>query len=188
MKKTIAVFIGSIREERKGDLVSSYIQTELEKRGFTVHIIDPKKYVFLQTLIQPYHHQDNPNIEFEKVHTLLEESDGFILLTPEYNHGYSGTIKNALDNFYDEYAQKPFGIISYSVSRLGGVRANQALRLVIGELGGVAIPSSLVFGSVSKVFDSGNNLVDDYLQKETTEFLDEFEWYVNALSVARLQG
>lgn len=58
--------------------------------------------------------------------------DGFVVVTPEYNHGPSGALKNALDHLYAEWNNKAVGFVSYGVD--GGLRAVEQLRLVVAEL------------------------------------------------------
>ena len=58
--------------------------------------------------------------------------DGFVIVTPEYNHGTSGVLKNAIDYLYGEWNNKAVGFVSYGAA--GGARAAEHLRLVAGEL------------------------------------------------------
>jgi NAD(P)H-dependent FMN reductase len=58
--------------------------------------------------------------------------DGFVFVTPEYNHGTSGVLKNAIDYLYAEWNNKAVGFVSYGA--VGGARAAEHLRLVAGEL------------------------------------------------------
>lgn len=185
MTKTTAVFLGSIRPGRMGEKVSQWITAELKKRGHHVHIIDPEKYKELQTLHIPNHYNPNPSEEMKKISKWLNEADGFILLTPEYNHSFSGTIKNALDNFMPEYEKKPFGIVSYSISPFGGVRANEALRIIVSELKGVSTPIPLMIPLVQEVFDEKGNLKEKQYQSRLEGFLENYEWYLEALKNER---
>jgi NAD(P)H-dependent FMN reductase len=187
MKTTISVFIGSIRNGRMGDKVANWVAKTLEQRGHTVHIIDPNNHPELQTLKFPNQYNPKPSIDMQQVHNWLMESDGFILVTPEYNHSFSGTIKNALDNFMPEYEKKPFGVVSYSAGPFGGIRANEALRVVISELKGVATPIPFMISTVQNVFDESGVLKDKVYDERIVAFLDNFEWYVNALKDARLK-
>jgi NAD(P)H-dependent FMN reductase len=58
--------------------------------------------------------------------------DGFVMVTPEYNHSTSGVLKNAIDYLYAEWNNKAVGFVSYG--GVGGARAAEHLRLVVGEL------------------------------------------------------
>ena len=84
-----------------------------------------------------------------------------------------------------EYLHKPFGIASYSGGPFGGIRANEGLRQVVSELKGVPTPIPLMMSLVQNVFDESGNLKDTSYEKRLNDFLDDFEWYVNALKAAR---
>ena len=182
---TISTFIGSVRYGRMGDKVGAWVAKTLEQRGHKVHLIDPLIYEELLTLKLPNHYNPKPSAQMQQLHSWLEESDGFILVTPEYNHSFSGAIKNALDNFMPEYLHKPFGIASYSGGPFGGIRANEGLRQVVSELKGVPTPIPFMMSLVQNVFDESGNLKDTSYEKRLNDFLDDFEWYVNALKAAR---
>lgn len=186
-KTTISVFIGSVRNGRIGDKVANWIAKTLEQRGHTVYIIDPDKFPELLTLRIPNHYNPKPSTQMQQVHKWLDESDGFILVTPEYNHSFSGTIKNALDNFMPEYEKKPFGIVSYSGGPFGGIRANEALRIVVSELKGVSTPIPFMVSMVQNVFDENGKLKDESYTERLSKFLDDFEWYVKTLKEARIK-
>lgn len=70
----------------------------------------------------------------------------------------------------------------------GGVNAAQQLRLIFAELGASSIPSSFVVPKVHKVFDQNANLLDDTYDKRIIKFLEEFEWYIEALKNQRAKG
>ncbi len=183
---TITVFIGSMRMGRIGDKVAKHISKTLESRGHTVHLIDPAEHTGIQTLTLPNHYNPKPSEDMLNLHNWLDESDGFILVTPEYNHSFSGTLKDAIDNFMPEYYRKAFGIVSYSIGPFGGVRANEALRQVVSELKAVPTPLPLLIPMVQNVFDAETGaLKDTTLTEREAKFLTDFEWYVKALKAAR---
>jgi NAD(P)H-dependent FMN reductase len=97
-------------------------------------------------------------------------------------------LKNTLDYFLEEYYFKPSAIVSYSPGMFGGVNAAQQLRLIFAELGASSIPSSFVVLKVHKVFDQNANLLDDTYDKRIIKFLEEFEWYIEALKNQRAKG
>ena len=181
----ISVFVGSIRNGRNGIKVTSWVRGHLEKRGYKVHLIDPVEHEELLTLRMPNHYNKNPSKDMKQVSEWLKESDGFVLVTPEYNHSFSGTIKNSLDNFMPEYEKKPFGIVSYSISPFGGIRANEALRQVVSELKGVPTPIPFMISQVQDVFDESGKLKDVKYDERVGKFLDNFEWYVKTLKKGR---
>jgi len=185
MTQTTTVFLGSVRNGREGEKVANWIVKTLKQRGHNVYLIDPDKHQELLTLRVPNQYNPKPSEDMTKIHEWLLESDGFILVTPEYNHSFSGTIKNALDNFMPEYEKKPFGIVSYSIGPFGGIRANEALRIVVSELKGISTPIPFMISEVQKVFDETGSPKDIKYSERIKTFLEDYEWHLNALKEAR---
>jgi NAD(P)H-dependent FMN reductase len=97
-------------------------------------------------------------------------------------------MKNTLDYFLEEYYFKPSAIVSYSPGFFGGINAAQQLRLVFAELGAPSISSSFAISRVNEAFDDNGKLVDERYNNRVGRFLDEFEWYIEALSKQRKNG
>jgi NAD(P)H-dependent FMN reductase len=121
----------------------------------------------------------------EKVGQILGHADGFIIVSAEYNHGEPAALKNLLDHFQSEYLYKPSGIVTYSAGSFGGVRALITLRAILAELGSPSIPSAFPIPKIGEAFDNDGNPQDPAYDKRIARFLDEFEWYSNALKQAR---
>ena len=90
--------------------------------------------------------------------------------------------------FFRKYYFKPSAIVSYSPGMFAGINAAQQLRLIFAELGSPSIPSSFAIPRVHKVFDENGILIDKSYDKRISKFLDEFEWYVSALTSQRSNG
>jgi NAD(P)H-dependent FMN reductase len=109
-------------------------------------------------------------------------------VTPEYNSGPSGAMKNTLDYFLEEYYFKPSAIVSYSPGMFGGINAAQQLRVVFAELGAPSISSSFTIPRLHKVFSEDGKLIDEAYDKRVSKFLVEFEWYIEAFKNQRAKG
>jgi len=186
MEKTIAVIYGSVREARKGILAANYLVKQLEQRGHKVHFIDPAEYnlPLLDKMYKEYNDGEAPE-NMEKIAQKLTEADGYLVVTGEYNHSIPPVLKNLLDHFQKEYFFKPSAIASYSAGRFGGVRSAVHVRAILGELGMPSISMMQSYPKVQNAFDDDNNPVEEFTEKSTNKFLDEFEWYVEALKVQR---
>lgn len=79
----ISVLVGSCRTGRQGIKLADYVVNKLKTRGHTVHLIDPVKYTSLQSFTERYRYNKDPNPELGVVSKLLEESEGFIAISPE---------------------------------------------------------------------------------------------------------
>ncbi len=189
MSHTIAILYGSVRPARKGILAANYLKKQVESRGHKVHFIDPEEHQLplLQKMYKEYDEGEAPDY-LEKIASMLKEADGFIIVTGEYNHSIPPALKNLLDHFQKEYFFKPSGIASYSAGRFGGVRAAVHVRAILGELGMPSISIMQSYPKVQNAFDDNNEPVEEFTAKSTNRFLDEFEWYVEALKNQRAKG
>ena len=94
----------------------------------------------------------NPSEKLRDLRNKVKDAEGYVSVTPEYNHSTSAAMKNTLDYFLEEYYFKPSAIVSYSAGGLGGVNAAQHLRLIFAELGAPSISSSFPISRVQKMF------------------------------------
>ncbi len=116
---------------------------------------------------------------------LVTRADALILVVPEYNHGYPGLLKHALDMNLDEYAHKTVGICGVSAGPFGGTRVIEALLPVMRELGLVTISTDVNFSNAGKIFDEHGKLLDDSFHRRTAKFLDELIWMARVLRNGR---
>lgn len=130
----IAVIVGSTRPGRKADAVARWVLGIAGKRGDAEYeIVDIRDYN-LPLLDEPL----PPSMgQYSQPHTRtwsakIASFDAYVFVTPEYNHGTSGALKNAIDYLYREWNNKAAGLVSYG--SIGGARAAENLRLVMGEL------------------------------------------------------
>ncbi len=186
MPYTVSLIYGSVRSNRKGIRAARYLEKKLKERNFGVHFIDPLEYnlPLLDKRYFEYGEGQAPEL-MESLATKFKESDGFILVSGEYNHGLPPALKNLLDHFLHEFYFKPCSIVSYSAGRYGGVRASVQLREVAGGLGMPAIPGTFTLPGVGKIFKEDGTALEDWIDKAAKKFLDEFEWYLEALQVQR---
>lgn len=130
----IGIVIGSTRPGRVGDSVGHWLHAIAQRRADTeVVLLDLADYA-LPLLDEPGHPAAGV---YEHEHTrrwsrAVAACDGFVFVTPEYNHGTSATLKNAIDYLYHEWSTKPCSFVGYGGSY--GARAIASLRLVMGEL------------------------------------------------------
>jgi NAD(P)H-dependent FMN reductase len=131
----IAIVLGSTRPGRRGEAVARWVLEQAIARG-------DAHYELVDLADFPLPHLDEPmppsagRYEYEHTKTWsdkIDDFDGFVFVTPEYNHAPSGVLKNALDYLYAEWNDKAAGIVSYGVAA-SGLRAAEALRPILGEL------------------------------------------------------
>lgn len=186
MLKT-ALIVGSVRRDRQGIKVARWIAKKLKERSHEVFFIDPLE-LDLPLLDRMYKEMENPSEKMVMLRNNINTAEGYIAVTPEYNHSTSSALKNTLDYFLEEYYFKPSAIVSYSPGMFGGISAAQQLRLIFAELGAPSISSSFSIPRVHKVFSENGELLQDEYNKRINKFLEEFEWYVEALKAQRAKG
>lgn len=183
----VALFVGSVRRDRQGIKVAHWMEENLTARGHTVYFIDPLE-LNLPLLDRMYKEMENPPSVLRDLQNKIKNAEGYLAVTPEYNHSTSAAMKNTLDYFLEEYFFKPSAIVSYSTGGFGGVNAAQHLRLIFAELGAPSISSSFAISRVREAFDETGKLIQEQYNKRITKFLDEFEWYIEAFKNQRLKG
>ncbi len=183
----IALFVGSVRRDRQGIKISRWMEKKLRERNHSVFFIDPLE-LELPFLDRMYKEMDSPTQKITNLQKIIKDADGYMPITPEYNHSTSSALKNTLDYFLEEYFFKPSAIVSYSMGRFGGINACQHLRQIFAELGAPSISSSFSIPDVHTVFDSNGVLLDEEYNTRVKRFLDEFDWYIEAFKNQRMKG
>jgi len=183
-----AVIYGSARRDRQGIKAARFVVRKLQERDHDVTLIDSLEHElpFLDLMYKEFEGGKAP-AAMETVAGTLRSADGFVIVSAEYNHSIPAALKNLLDHYQSEYLYKPSAIVTYSAGPFGGVRALVNLRAILAELGTPSIPSAFPVSHIGGAFDAdGNPLVQTY-EDRVVKFLDEFEWYANALKNARRQ-
>lgn len=132
----IGIIIGSTRPGRKAEGVAKWVYEIAKTRSDAeFELVDIEEYD-LPLLDEPMSPIMGPE-HYTRQHTKIWSAkiasfDAFVFVTPEYNHGTSGALKNAIDFLYHEWANKAAGFVGYGGAM--GTRAVESLRLVMGEL------------------------------------------------------
>lgn len=113
------------------------------------------------------------------------KADGLVIVTPEYNHGYPGSLKSVLDLLLKEYIHKAVAFVGVSAGPWGGTRVIEACVPMVRELGLAVTFTDLNFPKVASKFDQSGKLLDDAYEKRVQGFLDEIAWMAKALRWAR---
>lgn len=184
----IYVIIGSTRQNRFGDKPASWIAEELKKKdGIEVELIDLRDWP-LPFFDEPASPSMNNGIYVNELAAKwaekIAEADGYVIVTPEYNHGYPAVLKNALDYAYREWNKKPVAFMSYGAVA-GGTRAVQQLRLVAIELQMVPIRAGVHLPMYWTHLDDKGMIKPEVIQESTNIMIDQLIWWVKALKTAR---
>ncbi|MDD5060352.1 MAG: NAD(P)H-dependent oxidoreductase [Candidatus Omnitrophica bacterium] len=184
----IGIVIGSTRPGRKGETVARWIYEIAKKRqNAEFELVDIKDYnlPLLDEPIPPSmgkYSQEHTKIWAAKI----DSFDAFIFVTPEYNHSTSGALKNALDYLYKEWNNKAAGFVGYG--SVGGARAIEQLRLVMGELQ-VADVRAQVMLSLSTDFENYKEFKPaSFQEKSVNSMLDQLIAWGETLQTLRKKG
>ncbi len=117
----------------------------------------------------------------------IKQADGFIIVAPEYNHGYPGSLKYSLDLHLQEYNHKVVSFVGVSAGPFGGTRVIESLLPVVRELGLVATSIDLNITNVQHELENGQFRDYQTWEKRADKMISEFVWLAQALQIARNQ-
>ena len=184
----IPVILGSVREGRKSEAPARYILEKVRSAGHQSQLVDfkemPLPFYNAPTVPVVYFKSGYPDANAQKWSEIARTADAFVVVSPEYNHGYTAVLKNALDWGYLEFEKKPFGLVGVSNGPTGGARMIENLRPIIENFGAVVMRETIMIGSVQNYFDAGK-LINPELDKKIDGLLKSLTWWVEALKKAR---
>ena len=177
----LALIYGSTRQGRFCDTVAAWAAEQIRSFGkFSLDQVDPAEN--LPGLTTP---SDNGSAS-PTLWQRISAADAFLVVTPEYNHGYPAPLKSLIDSVGQEWHAKPVAFVSYGgVS--GGLRAVEQLRLVFAELHAVTIRDSVSFAGAWEQFDGSGQLIHpDRHNRSMAAMLHRLHWWAVALRNARI--
>lgn len=174
----VAVVIGSTRPGRRGEAIATWLIGQVQQRGdLDVDCID------LLEVGLPAVLPGADDAGAQDLRTRVDAADAFVVVTPEYNHGYPASLKQAIDVPYGEWNAKPVGFVSYG-GMSGGSRAVEQLRQVFAELHAVTVRDAVSFPGI-RLDEQGNPLDADAVNAAAKRMLDQLAWWAEALRTAR---
>lgn len=175
----IAILSGSARKDNNTVRVSEVINRHLKDQGVPVILL------YVGELNLPIYSETEEVEEARKFCAAIEESDGLIVVTPEYHGSFSGVVKNAIDYLDEdkELKAKPVGLVGVSSGR-GGTRPLSHLRDVFRALDAVIIPTQIAVTGAGNAVEN-EKFIDPTNQKRLKEFSQELLWYAKVLRYGR---
>jgi len=177
----IAIILGSTRPGRNGEAVAKWVRDIAVKRDdATFELVDLADF--------PLPHLDEPGSAawgtYQNEHTKawsakIAQFDGFVFVTPEYNHSTSGVLKNALDYLYKEWNNKAAAFVSYG--GVGGARAVEHLRLISSELQMATVRAQVAISLMTEFENFTTFAPGDYLLPQVDTMLDQLVAWSKAL-------
>jgi NAD(P)H-dependent FMN reductase len=177
----IALIYGSTRAGRFCDKVAVWAAKQISaNREFALDVIDPA----LPPVRVAGEASDVYDMAWLRQH--LGNADGFVVVTPEYNHGYTAALKSLIDAVGKEWQAKPVAFVSYG-GISGGLRAVEQLRQVFAELHAVTIRDSVSFASAWEQFGTDGALKSpERSEKQMKAVLKRLAWWAETLRNGRI--
>jgi len=181
----IAIIIGSTRPGRNGEAVAKWVYEIAQRRtDAEFELVDIKDFN-LPLLDEPV-----PPImgQYSKPHTKawaakVGSFDGYVFVTPEYNHGVPGALKNAIDFLFREWNDKAAGFVSYGGA--GGARAVEQLRLVLAEVQMATVRNQVLLSMFTDFENYSVFKPDARHEKSVNEMFDQVIAWGGALKALR---
>jgi NAD(P)H-dependent FMN reductase len=175
----IPIILGTARQGRQSEHVARFVLSEMRKRPeIETELIDVRQ---LKMRLDDAGEEMKDASYAEK----MTRADGLVIVTPEYNHGYPGLLKHALDMCLEEYIHKAVAICGVSAGPFGGSRVIESLLPVVRELGLAVTFTDLNFSRVRDAFDEQGNLKDEKYVGRLAKFLNELVWLSRVLRYGR---
>ena len=186
MSLTLKVIVASTRPGRVGRPVADWVQDAAARNGrFVVELVDLAD-VDLPLYDEPRH----PRLhDYENEHTrrwseIVNEADAYVFVMPEYNHGPTPSLVNALNYVYDEWTYKPAGLVSYG-GISGGVRSAQAIKPMLNALKMVPLTEGVQIPQVAQHVEQGRFAAPEAAEKGAEAMLTELCRWAEALKPMR---
>ncbi|MCP1728576.1 NAD(P)H-dependent FMN reductase [Natronospira proteinivora] len=192
----ILVFLGTVRDSsppnppRLGARVAEACMAVLgEHADLELELVDPLDYS-LEGVFKPHfaYHQRKVPEDLEALAGKIEQADGYVMVSPEYNHSMSPALANLLNHFGSSlFSYKPSAIVSYSAGQWGGLRAAVAMRTFLSELGCLPVSAMIHVPKAQDIFAEDGGFQegvdgDEWAQYFNRTFLQLIWWAKAACS------
>lgn len=177
----IPLVLGTPRKSRASENVANWIFSKMEDRSE----IETQFFDVCDFELPRDHYGTELRELFPEWRDAITRADGLVIVTPEYNHGYPGTLKSVLDLLLKEYIHKAVAFVGVSAGPWGGTRVIEACVPMVRELGLAVTFSDLNFPNVGTKFDEAGDLLDEAYEKRVQGFLDELVWMSKTLRHGR---
>jgi NAD(P)H-dependent FMN reductase len=189
-KLKVKIILGSTRQGRFSDKVGVWLLGEAKERSdMEAEVLDLRDYpmpFFDEAETPSYKSKPYSDPAVVKWTAKIAEADAYVIVAPEYNHGYTAVLKNALDYVYQEWNSKPVGFTAYG-SVLGG-RVVEQLREVAVELQMAPIRNAVHMPyELSQALAKGTSADEVFapFAERAKAMFDQLAWWGNALKAAR---
>ncbi len=180
-KLSFPLLLGTNRKERQSENVARWVFKKMEE-----HPAIKTRYFDVRDFRLPIDDYGTAlGSDFPEWRDAIIAADGLVIVTPEYNHGYPGSLKSVLDLLLKEYIHKAVAFVGVSAGPWGGTRVIESMVPMVRELGLSPTFKDLNFPSVKTKFDEHGDLLDAAYDARADAFLDELIWLAATLRWGR---
>lgn len=171
----LVIILGTRRKNNRSQYVARHAQRVAQATGdWEVSLVDPSN---LDIQIDD---ESDPKYE-----AMCAKADAFLIVSPEYNHGYSGTLKLVLDSQWDNYKHKPVAVAGVSSGRYAGARGIVTLAEVLRRLGLIQTQDDILVGDAKNAYDEHGEPTEAYIEESMLAVLEELKWLAKTLKNGR---
>jgi len=177
----IPIIIGTTRPGNKSQHMANFIHEQASKnKDIESSVVDPANFDM------PGDGNDK-DLKDPKYTKITEDADAFILVVPEYNHSFPGTLKRFIDSELKNYIHKPVALVGVSAGSFGGVRAVEHIVPVLRELGMIVSFGDVYTTDSYGRFDDDGKMIKDVerYEKNVATMYEELEWLAKTLRYGR---
>ena len=180
-KLFIPLLLGTPRKNRESEHVAKWVYSKMRDRDdLETQLFDVRDFH-----LPIDHYGQEIKDQFPEWRDSIVRADGLVIVTPEYNHGYPGSLKSVLDLLLKEYIHKAVAFVGVSAQVWGGTRVIEACVPMVRELGLTVTFTDLNFPRAASKFDENGALLDDAYETRVQGFLDELVWMATTLRWGR---
>lgn len=177
----ISIISSSVRAGRRSPRLALYFKNYIEENKLAeVKILDLNEYQF-PIFEERLKFQEAPDEKTKQFAAEIVNSDGVIIVTPEYNGGYPASLKNAIDLLHAEWKRKPISFVTVSTGMFGGAQVTTSLLFSLWKIGAWVVPAPFPVPKVIENFnEKGEALDKEATDKRAKIFMDELLWCMEA--------
>jgi len=180
-KLFLPLLLGTPRKNRESQDVAQWVFSKMQER----EEIETQYFDVCDFELPHDHYGQEIKDHFPEWRDAIIRADGLVIVTPEYNHGYPGSLKAVLDLLLREYIHKAVAFVGVSAGPWGGCRVIEACVPMVRELGLAVTFTDLNFPHVAPKFDDDGKLLDYAFEGRAKAFLDELVWMSQTLKWGR---
>lgn len=181
VKVFVPILLGTNRKDRNSENVAKWVFDKMQKR----EEIDSRFFDVRDFDLPRDHYGMEIKDQFPEWRDAIIKADGLVVVTPEYNHGYPGSLKSVIDLLLPEYIHKAVAFVGVSAGPWGGTRVIESCVPMVRELGLAVTFSDLNFPKAQDKFDQDGNITDESYESLAQGFLDELVWMSRTLQWGR---